>query len=38
LESIEKTELEVEDLASFITEKLDIWRPSSNDEAGSYTL
>jgi hypothetical protein len=35
LESIEKAELEVEDLANFITEKLDIQLPSSDDEADS---
>jgi hypothetical protein len=35
LESIEKAELEVEDMANFITEKLDIQLPSSDDEADS---
>jgi hypothetical protein len=35
LESIEKAELEVEDLANFIAEKLDIQLPSSDDEANS---
>jgi hypothetical protein len=35
LESIEKAELEVEDLANFIAEKLDIQLPSSDDEADS---
>jgi hypothetical protein len=35
LESIEKAELEVEDLANFIIEKLDIQLPSSDDEADS---
>jgi hypothetical protein len=33
LESIEKAEPKVEDLANFITKKLDIQLPSSNDEA-----
>jgi hypothetical protein len=35
LEFIEKAELEVEDLANFIVEKLDIQLPSSDDEADS---
>jgi hypothetical protein len=35
LESIENAELEVEDLANFIAEKLDIQLPSSDDEADS---
>jgi hypothetical protein len=35
LESIENDDLEVEDLANFITEKLDIQLPSSDDEADS---
>jgi hypothetical protein len=38
LESIEKTEPEVEDWANFISEKLDIQLTSSDDEANSYTL
>jgi hypothetical protein len=33
LESIEKAEPKVEDLANFITEKLDIQLPCSDDEA-----
>jgi hypothetical protein len=33
LESIEKVELEVEDLANFISKKLDIELSSSDDEA-----
>jgi hypothetical protein len=33
LESIENTEPEVEELANFIAEKLDIQLPSSDDEA-----
>jgi hypothetical protein len=35
LESIENVESEVEDLANFITEKLDIHLPPSDDEADS---
>jgi hypothetical protein len=35
LESFESTESEVEDLANFITEKLDIHLPPSDDEADS---
>jgi hypothetical protein len=35
LESTEKVELEVEDLANFIAEKLDIQLPSSDDEVDS---
>jgi hypothetical protein len=35
LESIEKAEPKVEDLANFIAEKLDIQLPSFDDEAGS---
>jgi hypothetical protein len=35
LESIENVELEVEDLANFIVEKLDIELPPSDDEADS---
>jgi hypothetical protein len=35
LESIENVELEVEELANFIAEKLDIQLPPSNDEAES---
>jgi hypothetical protein len=35
LESIENAELEVEDLANLITEKLDIQLSPSNDEADS---
>jgi hypothetical protein len=35
LESIEKVELEVEDLANFISKKLDIELSSSDDEADS---
>jgi hypothetical protein len=35
LESIEKVEPKVEDLANFIAKKLDIQLPSSNDEADS---
>jgi hypothetical protein len=35
LESIENAELEVEDLANFIAEKLDIQLPPSNAEADS---
>jgi hypothetical protein len=35
LESIEKVEPEVKDLANFIAEKLDIQLPSSDDEADS---
>jgi hypothetical protein len=35
MESIEKTEPEVEDLANFITKKLDIQLPSSDDEDDS---
>jgi hypothetical protein len=35
LESIEKAELEVKNLANFISEKLDIQLPSSDDEADS---
>jgi hypothetical protein len=35
LESIENTESEVEVLANFITEKLDIHLPPSDDEADS---
>jgi hypothetical protein len=35
LESIENVELEVEDLANFIAEKLDIQLPPSDDEADS---
>jgi hypothetical protein len=38
LESIEKVEPKVEDLANFIAKKLDIQLPSSNDEADSWTL
>jgi hypothetical protein len=35
LESIENAESEVEDLANFIADKLDIHLPPSNDEADS---
>jgi hypothetical protein len=35
LESIENAELEVEDLANFIAEKLDIQLPPFDDEAES---
>jgi hypothetical protein len=35
LDSIEKAEPEVEDLANFIAKKLDIQLPSSDDEANS---
>jgi hypothetical protein len=35
LKSIEKAEPEVEDLANFISEKLDIQLPSSSDETNS---
>jgi hypothetical protein len=35
LESIEKAEPEIEDLANFIAEKLDTHLPSSDDEADS---
>jgi hypothetical protein len=35
LESIENDEFEVEDLANFIAEKLDIHLPPSKDEADS---
>jgi hypothetical protein len=35
LESIKNAKLEVEDLANFITEKLDIQLPPSDDEAES---
>jgi hypothetical protein len=35
LESIEKAELEVEDLANFIAKKLDIQLPYSDDKADS---
>jgi hypothetical protein len=35
LESIENVESEVEDLANFITENLDIHLPPSDDEADS---
>jgi hypothetical protein len=35
LESIENAELEVEDLANFIAEKLDVQLPPSNDEANN---
>jgi hypothetical protein len=35
LESIENVELEVEDLAIFIAEKLDIQLPPSDDEVDS---
>jgi hypothetical protein len=38
LDSIEKAELEVKELATFITEKLDIQLPCYDDEADGYAM
>jgi hypothetical protein len=38
LDSIEKAEPKVKDLATLITEKLDIQLPCSDDEADGYAM